>query len=333
MAPLQNGTPKIEIAYEICSVDQTNHDRVLRFWTDLTSSLGWDRHAQDSHVHLESATEENWFVVIPQKAPSGEPVSEVGSPQGSIIACHFDNGTGWIGFFVMAEEFRGYGLGGKLFQAAMDSFHAKGIEYIGLDGVPEQRETYGRRGFVETNLISVCSRPHLDNIPPPPAGGLAHGEELISWIGALSPIDMTRSDLEYCGLERSRLWKKQAESQYHAKGLALIGGDKTSKGWVLLRKSIHGYRIGPLYAESRNTASVLLRAIMDSVAEEERSSHPVVAEVWRSNEHAVALFEEYGFETAGTYHRMWYKGKVPPAQAPGGKADQAMYAIYDAVEG
>ncbi|KAI0394991.1 acyl-CoA N-acyltransferase [Xylariaceae sp. FL0594] len=316
-------------------------------WQGMTRALGWNRLPEDAATHTHTSGLGSWLMAVPTRTPSGDPYDD-GDPQGCIAAFRDSAGTtGWLGFFVVKEPYRGHGLGRALFKAALDSLQADtGICYIGLDAVPEQRGTYGRRGFVETNLIAVFSRSNARDVPPPPAlGGLNDNEheEEVTDIRILDAKALVESEAAHCGLRRPRLWTQEA--LFHrpdVSGLAVVAKNNNNnsredeediiiKGWILVRRCDEGYRIGPLYAERKDLADYLLHAAMSNLVEDKDVS--LSAETWHSNERAGETFEGLGWKRVATYHRMWHDGRIPPVQVPGGKAERDMYAIFDAVQG
>lgn len=229
---------------------------------------------------------------------------------------------------------RGKGWGGKLFQAGMDYFASHNTKIVGLDAVQEQVETYGRRGFIEKGRIRLMMREGLG--VQALEGGLgrtADGEELVP-LDHLPSSVVTQSDFENTGLQRQKLWSKEAMfSRPDTFGFALVkeGTKDELEGWILVRSCQHGFRFGPLYATSPARASLLLRTAMKRVEKEEGT---FIAEVWPQNEEVNGVFEGAGWKYAGMdYHRMWLNGEVPKEQQPGGTADKQCYAIFDAGEG
>lgn len=276
-------------------------------------------------------------MAIPAKTPQDEAYRQDGPPQGCVAVYRFSNSTGWLSFFVATARYRGHGLGRQLFQAGMDYFHQRETAYIGLDSVAEQRGTYERRGFVETDLVAICERRDAEDVPPLPqregaAALMRQGERLIDLATFRNWEQLATSDLAHCGLDRSRLWT--TEALFHrrdAAGLAVVDQhDGTLKGWVLVRRCELGYRFGPLYAERRDLASLLLHAAMERLEDKDAG---LIAEAWHSNQDAVPTFERLGWKWTGTFHRMWYDGRAPAAQAAGGKAETEMYAVFDAAQG
>ncbi|KAF2754720.1 hypothetical protein EJ05DRAFT_479148 [Pseudovirgaria hyperparasitica] len=253
-------------------------------------------------------------------------------PEGCVIPFTYPNSTGWLGFFIMNAAQRGHGVGRALFAAAQDYFAKAGTQYIGLDGVEAQVETYGRRGFVTTDRIAWMVRSNTKDVPLP-QGQLSESERLVP----LEEVDralLVQSDLEHTGFERRRLWSDEGMfSREDVSGFAVVDSkspDRPVKGWILVRSCEKGFRFGPIYANTRETASLLVYTATESLEAREGS---LVAEVWRSNKEAMSVMEHFGWTWYMDFHRMWVDARVPEAQRKGGKAETGMFAIFDASEG
>jgi hypothetical protein len=257
-------------------------------------------------------------------------------PEGCIVPFVYPNGTGWVGFFCLNAAVRGQGWGAKLFQAGLDHFKKNGAMVVGLDAVQEQVGTYGRRGFVEKARVKLMVRKGLKEQEL--SGGLEHVQGMMERVTSLDHIPtrlLVESDLQHTGLERSGLWTKEAMFTRDGTtfGFALVNENTKEEleGWILIRNCEHGFRFGPLYANTPENAEFLLRTAMRRLEAEDGS---FIAEVWQENKQAVKVFEDAGWTYAGVeYHRMWLDGKVPDAQQPGGKAETEMFAVFDAGEG
>lgn len=261
--------------------------------------------------------------------------SKPATAEGCVVPFVFDNGTAWLGFFCMNEPLRGLGWGAKLFKACLDTIAKGGAGIVGLDGVEEQVATYTRRGFVDTARVRLMIRPGAKDLPLD-----GKFEHTASQHERLVPLDqlpthiLVEDDLAITGLKRGALWTKRALfDRDDAWGLALVkeGTTEELEGWILVRSCQQGFRIGPLYAETKANARFLLHQVMRKLEDADGS---YITETWPGNPDAVAVFEESGWTWAGVdYHRMWLDGKVPEAQQKGGKADKEMYAIFDAAQG
>ncbi|KAF2434622.1 hypothetical protein EJ08DRAFT_606066 [Tothia fuscella] len=297
----------------------------------LMQSLGWNRASDDCKTHYISATAETgpsgWLVVASKTNPE--------KAEGCVVLLVYPNSTGWLGLFMLNQSVRGLGWGGKLFQAGLDVFKSNGTDMVGLDAVEEQVSTYARRGFVEKAKIKIMVRKSLkeNNLP----GEMEHVHEMLERctdLSQLPPKILVQSDLEHSGMERRALWTKEAlfdRDDTIGLGLVKEGEQEELEGWIIIRSCEQGRRFGPLYADSAEIASFLLRIAMRRLGDEDGT---LAAEVWPNNPKAVQVFEDAGWEWAGLdYHRMWLDGKFPEAQKPGGKADKEVYAVFDAAEG
>jgi hypothetical protein len=254
--------------------------------------------------------------------------------EGCIVPFVFDNGTGWVGCFCMNAPMRGLGWGGALFSQCLAEFEKAGAKMVGLDGVAEQVQTYERRGFKTTNIVRLMVRKGIRDQPL--EGGLEHVEtddERLVPLNEVPASVLVENDLAVTGFKRGKLWSREAMfDRDDAWGLALVkeGNKEQLEGWVLVRSCQHGYRFGPLYANSKENAKFLLHQAMYRL---QASDGSFIAEVWYSNVDAVAVFEESGWEWCNVdYHRMWLHGNVPGAQQAGGKAEKEMFAIFDAAQ-
>jgi GNAT superfamily N-acetyltransferase len=304
----------------------TSLEEASGVWYPLMESLGWTRSAEDGQTHFHSTGSDGFLVIADACEPS--------KAEGCIVPLVYANNTGWIGFFCINEPHRGKGWGANLFNRALDHFREKKVEVVGLDAVTQQVQTYARRGFVEKAKIQVLSR--LSTISKPLDGLMQcpPGKRLMPLEDIPSEV-LVKSDLEHSGLERSRLWTKEALfDRDDVFGFALVDeakGHETLDGWVLVRGCQIGFRVGPLYATTSETASLLLWNVLKRYEDHDAQ---FIAELWAGNPAAETVFRGAGFDQEVVhYHRMWLNGNVPKPQLPGGKADQEAYAIFDAGEG
>ncbi|KAL0256533.1 hypothetical protein SLS55_008928 [Diplodia seriata] len=297
--------------------------------------------AENDHVTHWHSSRGN-YIVLTHKDPSSSSSAEE-KAVGIVLPITYPNKTGWIGFFVVDEAYRGTGGGGRLFQAALDEFARQGTERVGLDGVLEQMGTYGRRGFVESGRVKLMGMKEVKELPvegldePPSTTRLKALKDV-------DPAALVAADERATGLRRTHLWTKELlVEREDAWGFAATGGEDGGVGgdqvlgFVLVRSCQHGYRVGPLYAPTRGWARALLLRVMQEVKSFDGSvvaEKSLVAEVWGENPVAVETFEELGWEYTGMdYSRMWLNGKETEAQKKGGLAEKEVFAWFDAGEG
>ncbi|KAH8127740.1 hypothetical protein ACSS6W_008683 [Trichoderma asperelloides] len=299
---------------------------VTSFFCNQIRDLGWNRDELDAQTHFTVAQNgQDWLILIP--AGANEPI-------GMVIGFKFPNHTGWVGFFIVDKQHQGRGWGGMLFKAMLDTYDKIGIRVVGLDAVKEQVKTYERRGFVEAAKIRIMTRvPEQELETKYGAVQLNNGCKAVD----IKEVDAdTIADLDrmHTGLDRGVLWAKALFSRPDAFGFAIISTTTEElSGFILVRRCEHGYRFGPLLADSNNHASALLQLAM-SHASVSKSSGSLIAEVFGPNENSVDVFSHLGWQWAEIdYHRMWLHGRVPVEQQQGGRGQKGMFAIFDASEG
>ncbi|KAK7529199.1 hypothetical protein IWX49DRAFT_509179 [Phyllosticta citricarpa] len=318
-------------------VSLASSSKIGDFWWNQIRSMGWNRNRADHETHWISS--EGSYLVLHPNSPSTQDIDPEAEPLGIILAIPFANKTGWLGFFVVAEQHRGNGGGALLFDAAVEYLKSKGVKQIGLDSVKDQVPTYQRRGFESTGTIKVVERESLGQTPMAARVWLSKTMEQLVDIKGITGQSLLESDKSCTGLERRELWLRSQAllDREDAWGLAVTRLDDLDdlRSWVLVRDCEEGYRLGPMYARTKLHALILLRAIMAKIAVAVEGGHKrLTAEVWAENPDAFGVFARLGWEEKGIqYNRMWLKGDVPEAQAKGGKADREVYAWFDCAEG
>lgn len=207
------------------------------------------------------------------------------------IACFsavaYDKNFGFLGFYIVKQEYRGKGYGIQVWSAGL--YHLK-IQNIGLDGVVAQQENYKKSGF------KLAYR----NIR---YQGEATGQKVTyPEIVELSRIPFGELDNYDRGLfpaRRSEFLKKwivQPES-------LAIGYKKGNKlvGYSVIRKCGTGYKIGPLFADNSEIAEKLFQVMSGFV----NRGEPIFLDTPEVNQEAVKLAKNHGmkyvFETARMY--------------------------------
>ena len=212
---------------------------------------------------------------------------------GSIVS--YGGKFGFMGFFIVQPEYRGQGIGEKLWYKRRDILLARLDESaaIGMDGVVAMQPFYAKGGF------EVAFRDER----------YERVGEAITYSDKVSPIteDDTDAILAYdaaCfGLPRPQFmgpWMQMPGNKMFKYTEA-----ERLKGFAIVRKTQTGYKVCPLFADSGTVAEELYRACLDAVAGE-----PLYLDIPVTNTEAVNLVKKYN----GTYvfecARMYY-GKPP----------------------
>jgi len=219
------------------------------------------------------------------------------TPIATISVVRYGRTFGFLGLYIVRNEFRGQGYGLQIWNAGLAYLAGR---TIGLDGVVAQQDNYRKSGFM------LAYR----NIRYQGTGG-AHGP-LDARIVPLSSLPIATTiayDRSFFPEERAafvRCWIRQPEGT--ALGLMDRGG---LAGYGVIRASRAGFKIGPLFADSPEIAESLFGALQACVPPEAA----VYLDTPEANPAAVALAQRHGMRVAFETARM-YKGGTPKLPLP-----------------
>ncbi|WP_422104346.1 GNAT family N-acetyltransferase [Winogradskyella sp.] len=212
---------------------------------------------------------------------------------GAVIS--YDQKFGFMGLFIVRPDFRGHGIGKKLWYLRRDLLLQrlnKGAS-IGMDGVVDMQPFYEKGGF-----------------------NIAFRDERYECIGKTFDIDKAISsvnkedfntlmdyDLGCFGYTRKAFlknWLDIPDSRAFK-----FSEHKDFKGYAVIRKVNFGFKIGPLFADNKNVAEALFKACLNSaVGESVYLDIPVI------NKEAVNLVKQYEAKYTFECARMYY-GSFP----------------------
>lgn len=208
-------------------------------------------------------------------------------PVATISAIKYGKSFGFLGFYIVAPEYRGKGYGIQIWDAGLRYLEGRNI---GLDGVVEQQENYKKSGF------KLAYR----NIRYEARGGgdFPQSSDIVK-LFTLPLEDMVLYDQAFFPDDRKQFiesWVTQADSN----ALGIMQNGKLA-GYGVIRKCISGYKIGPLFADSDELAELLFLALKSAI----KSSEVTYLDTPEVNQEAVALAERHDmkvvFETARMY--------------------------------
>lgn len=208
----------------------------------------------------------------------------------AISAVRYGNDFGFIGLYICHPDFRGRGLGKRIWDHGMTWLNGR---TIGLDGVPEQQANYARMGF----------RPHYKTIR---WSGIAPVQPFSN--GNIVAVDadvfsqLTELDRRAFPAKRSAFLQAWVSAPRLA--LAVISHGKLT-GYGVLRACHEGFKVGPLFAETEAQAAELFLALCQSA-----SGQNVHIDVPEGQEDFTKRLAALGFGQGFTTARM-YRG-VPP---------------------
>jgi len=253
---------------------RTMRRREVEVAVDWAAQEGWNPGNHDAEAFY-AADPEGFFIA----ELDGEPI-------GSVSVVNYSATFAFAGLYILKPEYRNRGYGSRLFAAGMA--HA-GDRNIGGDGVLAMQEKYRTRsGF------TLAYR----NIRFEGAGGGNEPEGPVDIAGV--PFEpLAAYDARHFPASRPRFlaaWLRQEGTC----GRAVLGEDGDVAGYGVVRRCRHGYKIGPLFADTPEIAGEIFLALSAQA-----SSGPVYLDVPEPNAAAVALAQRQGmvpvFETARIY--------------------------------
>lgn len=247
----------------------------LAFAIDHAAQEGWNPGRSDAQTFHAADPGGFWVAKLADR------------PIGCISAVRYGESFGFIGLFIVLEEFRARGVGRRLWAAAAS--HVQG-RVIGLDGVVEMQATYAAAGFALAHRnvryqggVDVTGRRQLHARPLRPADVLAVHEYDRVCFGA--PRDAFL-----------QAWLSQPGAV-----VRVLDGESGLAGFAVGRPCRRGYKVGPLFADGLEEASALL----DAVAAALPAGTSLVVDIPEPNAQAQELVSSRNmspvFETARMY--------------------------------
>ena len=210
---------------------------------------------------------------------------------------------GFMGFFIVRPEFRGRGLGNRLWHARRERLLArlKPGASIGLDGVFNMQEYYAKGGFVFSHR-NIRFRGEVPSTPLDAAATATSAGEIVplaelQWDALL---DYDRSCFPAARPSFLKGWITQPD----ARALGCIH-DGVIRGYGVIRRCGEGCKIGPLFANDAETAAALFARLSDFAA-----GGAVFLDAPENNAAAIELVHQHRMVEVFGCARM-YLGAVP----------------------
>jgi len=214
-----------------------------------------------------------------------------GEPIGCISAVRYPDQFAFLGFYIVRPEFRGQGYGMQLWNAAMDQM--KGYN-IGLDGVTDQQANYRKSGFkLAYRNIRYAGKKSTEQV-----------DEKCVQFNADMMRDVAAFDRAYFPSERNAFlnaWLNMPGNR-----VQVFYENGRFRGYGVIRPCYTGYKIGPLFADSVETAMALLNSLLAQI--------PIDAawfiDIPEVNKAANRIIDQYSLEPVFETARM-YTGEAP----------------------
>ncbi len=250
----------------------TRHD--LDLAVDWAAAEGWNPGLADADCF--QATDPTGFLI---GCLDSEPIA-------SISVVRYASTFGFLGFYIVRPDQREHGFGYRLWQAGMEYLEGR---TVGLDGVVAQQENYARSGFVLAHRnVRYGGSPQVE--APRDERLRAVGPDLIAAVLAY--------DRPFFAAPRETFLSCWLRPDLRT-AIAFVE-DGTVKGYGVIRECRNGSKIGPLFADSKREADLLLQALAVHA-----KGAVVFLDLPEPNQAAIQLATRYGlspmFETARMY--------------------------------
>jgi Acetyltransferase (GNAT) domain len=254
-------------------------------------------------IAVEWAAAEGWNPGLADDAcfatvdPQGFLIGELEGEAAATVSCvNYSASFAFLGFYIVRADLRGRGFGLRIWNAAIA--HA-GSRVIGLDGVVAQQQNYRKSGFE----LAYANVRYGGIVASPDAPRAQVNAQVVALTG-IPLADVEAYDATVFPAARAAFLRAWIGAPGHI-GRALVRDGRLA-GWGVIRPCRKGRKIGPLVADDRADAEVVLQALLASA-----DSGEIFLDVPGINGDAVSLAQDLGlapvFETA----RM-YTGAIPP---------------------
>lgn len=215
-----------------------------------------------------------------------------GVPVSAVSVVTYGDAFAFLGLYIVRPEHRGTGLGMATWRAGLA--HA-GSRTVGLDGVVAQQDNYRRSGFAYAHR-----NVRFGGVPSgaSPVAGTVVPLAAVPWDAVLA------FDAACFPAERAAFLAGWVSAPGHA-ALALLR-DGALAGFGVIRPSVDGRKVGPLFALDGEAAAALFDALAATPGD-----GPVFLDVPEPNAAAVDLARSRGLAPAFETARM-YTGPVRP---------------------
>lgn len=263
---------------------------------------------EDMKMMIDRAIAEGWtesydsMDLFYEMDPNGYFKGMIGDEVVSVVsAVQYPDNYAFMGYYIVAPQYRGRGYGLKLFQHALD--YCKGC-LVGLDAVESRAPTYEKIGFVTSEgsdrYVGTAKKATV------PLNVISYEPKHFD--------DIAEYDKPFFPSQR-RDFLKQWLVIPNAKTVVYYNDDHKLQGYGSIHKTNKGWEIAPLYADTREIAKSILIALVNQI--DEGSYFGVNCP--DTNKDAVDLFNEkdniYGFHLYFHNLRM-YKDGMPQLDIP-----------------
>lgn len=252
----------------------------------------------DRAAFLKLAAEENWMTdpwelefllsAFPQGCCAAK--AENGELAGFVTSLKHGR-SGWIGNLIVAEGFRGQGIGQALFVSALEALRGAGVETVWLTASKQGLPLYEKQGFKSIDTI-------------------------VRWVGTGRQRHISHETMAVCGGHDT--WLNDIDAHVWGDQRAALLAATVARGRLLRKESGFAVlqpcgaalQIGPFSALDEHAADALLNAALQSA----KFATKLYLDAPASNRAALRLFNRRGLRISGRTQLM-YRGQKPDYRA------------------
>lgn len=314
--PANSPTPQPKFCHARLLSPSASPEIKIEFKTMTTKQLNWVLHKwAGEDLHWSPGL--NYAPPFHAADSTGYHLLTVnGKPAASLAAVKWEN-FNFIGLYIVAEEYRGQGLGFQLWKHVSAKLQEEKRDMpTGLNAVLDQVSLYEKSGFQAAQLNvryqgplrSILKNSHRSELP----------HIILKQVDECSFNALLNYDAQIFSCANQTFlagWTKMAHSY------TLVAYDKSQQeicGYGTISPITGGYRIGPLYANQANVAIKLFSGLCLKMSRKKPSKQKqhtrkkcVQIDTTEANPTVHLLVERFGLFRGIETRRMWKNGVLP----------------------
>lgn len=215
-----------------------------------------------------------------------------GKPAGTVTTINYDKRFGWIGMVVVHPELRRRGIGTAILNKAIGYLKGIGVQTVKLDATPDGKKLYDKLGFVEE--YGIVRRQGI---------GIVTDCEEFAPIRTEDLEDIINFDMNIFGARRGRV------IQSLSTGFLARDQKGNVQGYIMFRKGLKAYHIGPWVSSSVYLADELFAFMLKMLAGEK-----VYLDIPILNENGLQIIDKYEFTVQRSFTRMFLGNNSYPGK-------------------
>ena len=244
---------------------------------------GWNPGPYDAEVFWETDPDGFYGIYLDHVLIGG----------GAIVS--YNRAFGFMGLFIVQPEYRGQGIGEKLWYLRRDTLlqRLNDDAPVGMDGVVAMQPFYQKGGFEIAFKDERYEK----------MGIALDVDARITTVTTADFDNILAYDTQCFGFPRPQFLKPWLNKPTHK--VFRYTANNELKGFAVLRKVTRGFKIGPLFADAADVAEALYRGCLNAAQGEN-----IYLDIPMSNQGAIDMVKKYEAKYIFECARMYY-GKPP----------------------